>query len=175
MWPRCTVQQKDKSLEFLTHALAEVGFSPAHARRACLATNLAGVPQVRSFVLRTYSSPLRVPLPREAGEDARTRPWCAGAKGCADAPTSALCHGVLQLALGRSYGRVVACVGSREGRELKGNRVWGDGMWCGTGVLMTGRSADMLMALMAGHRVGPRPPGRGRVARFLVSALLRVS
>lgn len=61
---------KEKSLEFLTHALTEVilcmvipkggryavkklnllqvGFSPTHARRACLATSLAGVPQVAS-------------------------------------------------------------------------------------------------------------------------------
>ena len=36
--------KESKSLEFLTQALAEVGFSPAHAQRACLATNLAGVP-----------------------------------------------------------------------------------------------------------------------------------
>lgn len=42
---------KEKSLEFLTHALAEVGFSPAHARRACLATNLAGVPQAIEWAL----------------------------------------------------------------------------------------------------------------------------
>jgi Holliday junction resolvasome RuvABC DNA-binding subunit len=38
--------KESKSLEFLTQTLAEVGFSPAHAQRACLATNLAGVPQV---------------------------------------------------------------------------------------------------------------------------------
>jgi len=42
---------KEKSLDFLTHALAEVGFSPAHARRACLATNLAGVPQAIEWAL----------------------------------------------------------------------------------------------------------------------------
>eukprot|EP00290_Baffinella_frigidus_P044832 CAMPEP_0180297170 /NCGR_PEP_ID=MMETSP0988-20121125/20238_1 /TAXON_ID=697907 /ORGANISM="non described non described, Strain CCMP2293" /LENGTH=240 /DNA_ID=CAMNT_0022275495 /DNA_START=215 /DNA_END=934 /DNA_ORIENTATION=+ len=42
---------KEKSLEFLTHALAEVGFSSAHARRACLATNLAGVPQAIEWAL----------------------------------------------------------------------------------------------------------------------------
>jgi hypothetical protein len=40
------MSKDSKSLEFLTQALAEVGFSPAHAQRACLATNLAGVPQV---------------------------------------------------------------------------------------------------------------------------------
>ena len=28
----------------------QVGFSPTHARRACLATSLAGVPQVLVFV-----------------------------------------------------------------------------------------------------------------------------
>jgi len=42
---------KEKSLEFLTHALTEVGFSPTHARRACLATSLAGVPQAIEWAL----------------------------------------------------------------------------------------------------------------------------
>eukprot|EP00282_Hemiselmis_andersenii_P035484 CAMPEP_0169445692 /NCGR_PEP_ID=MMETSP1042-20121227/10575_1 /TAXON_ID=464988 /ORGANISM="Hemiselmis andersenii, Strain CCMP1180" /LENGTH=180 /DNA_ID=CAMNT_0009557105 /DNA_START=195 /DNA_END=733 /DNA_ORIENTATION=+ len=57
-----------ESLDFLTHALAEVGFSPAHARRACLATNLAGVPQAIEWALAHLDEEMDVSAKDSAGK-----------------------------------------------------------------------------------------------------------
>lgn len=43
----------DLVMSTVTHALAEVGFSPAHARRACLATNVSSFPTQEKKICRS--------------------------------------------------------------------------------------------------------------------------
>jgi len=77
-------KNQEKSLEFLTHALAEVGFSPAHARRACLATNLSGVPQAIEWALAHLdeeSDPQAKDAHRQRGGYAEGANYSSGGSG----------------------------------------------------------------------------------------------
>ena len=47
--PVVSAPRMDNLYSALAAPARQVGFSPSHARRACLATSLAGVPQVRTF------------------------------------------------------------------------------------------------------------------------------